>query len=154
MDDKALDKPWWALRLTYGLVPIVAGIDKFTNLLTDWKKYLSPRATRALPVSRPMFMRAVGVIEIAAGALVLNRRTTRIGAYVVSGWLAGISANLLTNRRYLDIAVRDLVIAIGALTFAKLTEARDRAQLATPAEELEQAVPREWTESPLYATSS
>jgi hypothetical protein len=35
MHDTALDKPWWSMRLTYGLVPIVAGLDKFTNLLTD-----------------------------------------------------------------------------------------------------------------------
>jgi len=26
---QALDKPWWTLRLTYGVVPIVAGLDKF-----------------------------------------------------------------------------------------------------------------------------
>ena len=29
------------LKLTYGIVPIVAGVDKFTNLLTNWPEYLN-----------------------------------------------------------------------------------------------------------------
>ena len=30
------------LKFTYGLIPIVAGADKFSNLLTDWSHYLNP----------------------------------------------------------------------------------------------------------------
>jgi uncharacterized membrane protein YphA (DoxX/SURF4 family) len=121
---EATTKSWWTLRLTYGLVPIVAGLDKFTNLLTDWTHYLNPLATKVVPVSAPTFMHAVGVIEIIAGVLVLNARTTRFGAYLVSAWLAAIALNLITMGNYLDVAVRDLVMGIGAFTLAKLTEAR------------------------------
>jgi uncharacterized membrane protein YphA (DoxX/SURF4 family) len=124
--DKQLDRSWWTLRLTFGLVPIVAGADKFTNLLVDWKQYLSPVAAN-LPVSASTFMMIVGVIEILAGVIVLSR-FTRIGAYVVSAWLAGIALNLVTTGNYFDVAVRDLVMAIGAFTLAKLTEARARAR--------------------------
>jgi uncharacterized membrane protein YphA (DoxX/SURF4 family) len=124
MQETALDKPWWTLRLTYGLVPIIAGLDKFTNLLTHWTKYLSPLATKVVPVSPPTFMHGVGVIEIAAGALVLNKSTTRFGGYLVSAWLAAIGINLLTTGTYFDVAVRDIVMAIGAFTYAKLTEIR------------------------------
>jgi uncharacterized membrane protein YphA (DoxX/SURF4 family) len=125
MLDSTLDKPWWALRLSYGLVPIIAGLDKFTNLLTDWQQYLSPLAEKMLPVSGSVFMHAVGIVEIVAGLLVLSK-LTRIGAYVVSAWLIAIALNLLTTGHYFDIAVRDLVMSLGAFTLAKLTEVRER----------------------------
>lgn len=118
-----LDTPWWTLRLTFGLVPIVAGVDKFTNLLVDWTQYLSPVATNVLPISASTFMMIVGVIEIVAGLLVLSR-FTRFGAYLVSAWLLGIAINLVTMGTYFDIAVRDVVMAIGAFALAKLTEIR------------------------------
>lgn len=130
MQESAIDRPWWTLRLTYGLVPIVAGLDKFTNLLTQWTHYLSPLATRIVPVSAPTFMHAVGVIEIIAGVLVLGRRTTRFGAYLVAAWLVAIALNLVSMGDYLDVAVRDLVMGIGAFTLAKLTELRAREPLA------------------------
>jgi len=124
MQESALDTPWWTLRLTYGLVPIVAGLDKFTNLLTDWTHYLSPLATKVVPVSPATFMHGVGIIEIVAGALVLNPKTTRFGAYLVSAWLVAIALNLVTKGAFFDVAVRDIVMAIGAFTLAKLTEIR------------------------------
>jgi uncharacterized membrane protein YphA (DoxX/SURF4 family) len=124
MLDEKLDKSWWTLRLVYGLVPIVAGLDKFTNLLTDWKQYLNPLVVRALPFSPQTFMSIVGVIEIVAGILVLSR-LTRIGAYVVAAWLVAIAVNLVMTGHYFDVAVRDLVMAVGAFVLAKLTEARE-----------------------------
>ncbi|HSN30816.1 MAG TPA: DoxX family protein, partial [Kofleriaceae bacterium] len=127
MQDSALDKPWWILRLTYGLVPIIAGLDKFTNVLTQWTQYLSPLATKVVPVAPSTFMHIVGVIEIIAGILVLSRRTTRFGGYLVAAWLAGIAINLITMGTFFDVAVRDLVMGIGAFTYAKLTEIREPA---------------------------
>jgi uncharacterized membrane protein YphA (DoxX/SURF4 family) len=121
MDNDKVETTWWTLRLTYGLVPIVAGLDKFTNILVEWEQYLSPFAARILPVSPTAFMYAVGVIEIIAGALVLSR-LTRFGAYLVSAWLIGIAVNLVMAGYY-DIAVRDTVMAIGAFSLARLTEA-------------------------------
>lgn len=126
MQDTAIDKPWWTLRLTYGLVPIVAGLDKFTNVLTDWTHYLSPLATKVVPVAPQTFMHGVGIIEIIAGVLVLNRRTTRFGAYLVSAWLVAIALNLVTMGAFFDVAVRDVVMAIGAFTLGMLSEIRGR----------------------------
>jgi uncharacterized membrane protein YphA (DoxX/SURF4 family) len=126
-----LDTPWWSLRLTFGLVPIVAGIDKFTHVLVDWNKYLSPLAKDILPFSGSSFMMIIGVIEIVAGALVLSR-FTRFGAYLVSAWLLGIAINLLTTGTYFDIAVRDTVMAISAFALAKLTELRTRDAASAP----------------------
>lgn len=120
MKTNVLNQPYWILKVAFGVVPIVAGLDKFTNLLTNWEQYLSPVIARIVPAFT--FMRVVGVIEIVAGLLVLSR-LTRIGAYVVAAWLVGIAVNLLSTGHFLDVAVRDLVLACGAFTLAKLEEA-------------------------------
>lgn len=124
--DPRLNTAWWVLRIGLGIGPVVAGLDKFFNLLANWSMYLSPLAERLLPVSPELFMRAVGVVEIAAGLLVLTR-FTRIGAYVVTAWLLGIAVNLVTTGMFLDLAFRDVEIALAAFALAKLTEARQAA---------------------------
>jgi uncharacterized membrane protein YphA (DoxX/SURF4 family) len=129
MWDPNLDTPWWALRLAYGLVPTIAGLDKFSNLLVDWKQYLSPLALRVLPFPAATFMELVGVIEIIAGIIVLTKYT-RFGAYLVCAWLVGIALNLLSTGHYFDIAVRDLTIAVGAFALARLTEVREQSTVA------------------------
>ncbi|MCG2462525.1 DoxX family membrane protein [Flavobacteriaceae bacterium F89] len=108
------------LKYTFGLVPIVAGLDKFTNILTDWSYYLSDGLTSMLPFEPDTFMMIVGVVEIVAGILVLTK--TKIGAYIVSAWLALIALTLIFSWTYVDVAVRDLVMAIGAFCLAKLSE--------------------------------
>ncbi len=106
------------LKLCFGLVPIVAGADKFLNLLTEWEKYLPSIVSENSPVSPAVFMMVVGVIEIIAGIVVLSK-FTRLGAYVVAIWLVLISVNVLLAGFY-DIAVRDLVMALGAYSLASL----------------------------------
>jgi len=107
------------LRVTYGLVPIIAGLDKFTNLLTNWASYLSPQMIRMIPFDATTFMKIVGIIEIIAGLIVLIRPA--IGAYIVMIWLICIALQLIIGGHYFDVAVRDLVMAVGAYTLAKLT---------------------------------
>jgi len=108
------------LKFTYGIIPIVAGADKFTNLLTDWSHYLNPALKGMLPFSDHVFMMIVGIIEIIAGILVFI--SPQKGAYLVSVWLVLIALSLLASGNYLDVAVRDLVMAIGAFSLAKLSE--------------------------------
>ncbi len=108
------------LKYTFGLVPIVAGLDKFSNILTNWSQYVSEGFASMLPFESTTFMAIVGVIEISAGILVLVK--TRIGAYVVAGWLIAIALTLIFSWSYVDVAVRDLVMAIGAISLAKLSE--------------------------------
>jgi uncharacterized membrane protein YphA (DoxX/SURF4 family) len=108
------------LRLTYGLVPIVAGLDKFTNLLTNWEAYLSPGIRNMLPLEANTLMKLVGVIEILAGVLTLAK--PRIGSWVVMAWLVCIALQLIAGGQYFDVAVRDLVMAIGAYTLAQLSK--------------------------------
>lgn len=107
------------LKYTYGLVPIVAGLDKFTNLLTDWSQYLSSGLQDELPFDASTFMIIVGIIEIIAGILVLVK--TKFGATIVAIWLVLIALVLILSGNYLDVAVRDLVMAIGAYVLVKLS---------------------------------
>lgn len=111
------------LKFTYGIVPIVAGADKFTNLLTNWPDYLNPAWADILPFSGNTFMMLVGIIEIIAGALVFVR--PKIGAYVVSAWLVVIALSLIASGNFLDVAVRDIVMAIGAFSLAQLSSLRN-----------------------------
>lgn len=108
------------LKLTFGLVPIVAGLDKFTNLLTNWEQYINPSVAGMLPFSGHTFMMIVGVIEIVAGIIVLKK--TEIGGYIVSAWLALIALTLLASFSYVDVAVRDLVMAISAFSMARIAK--------------------------------
>jgi hypothetical protein len=112
------------LRVIFGIVPIVAGLDKFSNILTTWTQYINPTLQGLLPVSSTTFMHIAGVIEIAAGLIVLSRFTT-LGAYVVSAWLALIAVSLIASGRYLDVAVRDLIMSATAYSLAGLTEIRE-----------------------------
>ena len=113
------------LKFTFGLVPIAAGADKFLNILTQWDAYLSPGMADMLPFSPATFMMIVGVIEIAAGIIVLTK--TEIGAYIVSAWLFLIALTLIFSGNNLDVAVRDIVMSITAFVLAKLTNVLDRA---------------------------
>ncbi len=120
-----IEGSYWALRIVFGVVPIVAGLDKFTNLLADWQGYLSPLAVRLLPVSPAAFMALVGVIEIAVGAGVLAGYA-RVFAWVAAGWLLAISVNLLAGGRFLDVAARDVALAVAAYALARLAPLHER----------------------------
>jgi uncharacterized membrane protein YphA (DoxX/SURF4 family) len=119
-----LSLSWWVLRIGLGAGPIIAGIDKYFNKLTDWEMYLSPIAVKILLVTPTTFMHIVGVIEIIAGLIVLSR-WTKFGGYLVMLWLLGIAVNLLTTGMFYDLAMRDAEIALGAFALAQLTAVRE-----------------------------
>jgi len=118
-----LESAFWALRMGLGATAFLAGADKFTNLLTDWEKYLAPHAKKNLPVRKKSFMRAIGIVEMLVGLGILSPGE-KISSYAASGWLLAIAANLLLNEDY-DIAVRDINMAIGAFALAQLSAARE-----------------------------
>ena len=124
--DHRLNSSFWALRIAFGATAFLAGLDKFFNLLTNWEQYLSPVLLGIAPMSGAALMRLVGVIEMAAGLAVLAG-LTRIGAYIISGWLVAVALSLLTTGKFFDVAVRDLVMAVGAYTLARLAELREPA---------------------------
>jgi uncharacterized membrane protein YphA (DoxX/SURF4 family) len=110
------------LRTVFTVAPIVAGLDKFANVLVDWDKYLAPWINDIIPGSASDAMYAIGVIEIAAGLLVALK--PRLGAPLVAAWLGGIVFNLLTYSGYYDIALRDFGLMVGALALWRLSVKR------------------------------
>jgi len=117
---QALKQTYNLLKYTFVIVPVVAGADKFTNLLTHWEQYVNPSIASFLPISASAFMMIVGIIEIAAGIIVLKK--AEIGGYIVAGWLTVVAMTLLIGFNYVDIAVRDLVMAISALSMARISK--------------------------------
>ena len=131
-DSRATEVVWRTMRVVFGIVPIVAGLDKFTNLLVHWEKYLAPFIASMVPAHG--FMLLVGVIEIVAGIGVLFTPWTKIFATIVGIWLIGIALDLLIAGFY-DIAVRDVVMAVSAFCLARLTApATQPATARRPAE--------------------
>ena len=106
------------LRTVFTVAPILFGLDKFFDILTDWNQYLAPWINDIVPGSATTAMEIVGVIEVAAGILVAL--APRIGAYVVALWLLGIIVNLLSLPGYYDVALRDFGLLVGALALARL----------------------------------
>jgi hypothetical protein len=119
------------LHIGFVVAPVLAGLDKFFNVLVDWDRYVAPVVTDVLPVSAHTLMLIVGVIEIAAGVLVALR--PRIGGYVVAVWLWAIIVNLLVAGDFFDIALRDFGLSLGALALARLAEGLAVSGRAAPA---------------------
>lgn len=115
-----LNQTFNLLKYTFVVLPIVAGADKFTNLLTDWTQYINPSMAELLPFPGGTFMMIVGVIEIVAGLIVLKK--PEIGGYIVAAWLTLIALTLLAGFNFVDVAVRDLVIAISAFAMARMAK--------------------------------
>lgn len=115
---------WNLLRYSYGLVVLLAGLDKVfgTDLIVYWPKYVSPLAESLLPFSVGTFLVIIGVVEVAVAILLLTKRYTQLGAYLATGWLVLIAINLLMLG-YIDIAIRDVLLAVGAYTLAVLSGA-------------------------------
>ena len=118
------DEAYFLLRTLFTVAPILFGLDKFAQVLSDWDFYLAPWINDLVPGSAHDTMMLVGVVEVAAGVLVALR--PRIGAYVVALWLAGIIVNLVTLGDYYDVALRDFGLMVGALALARLAGDRSR----------------------------
>lgn len=106
------------LKITFVILPIAAGADKFLHLLTDWNQYMNPDLAALLPFSVSTFMLIAGVIEIIAGIIVLVK--PHVGGFIVAAWLTAIALTLIAGGMYLDIAVRDIVMAVSAFSMARL----------------------------------
>jgi hypothetical protein len=132
--DTRLYTPASAMRIAFGLMATLAGLDKFFNMLADWGSYVSPLASQLLPIPTGLLMGVVGVVEFTVGICILTALPV-LGAYVAAAWLMLVAGNLLLAG-FVDIAVRDVVLAIAAFALARLTEVRQQedARGTAPAE--------------------
>ena len=120
------------LRVAFTVAPILFGLDKFAEVLTDdWTRYLATELDEILPGSAQDAMHLVGVVEIVAGLVVLV--APRFGGLLVAGWLGGIIVSLLLVGGYGDIALRDFGLLLGALTLARLASAYSGRNRSTTA---------------------
>lgn len=121
---RKLTATWFLLKLSYGFLFIVAGADKFFNFIVMWQQYVHPAILTTTSLDYETFKIVLAVVEIFLGLLVVSR-WTRIGAYGMTLWLLSVAVNLLAGWNYLDIAARDVVLAVGALSLARLTEVKE-----------------------------
>jgi uncharacterized membrane protein YphA (DoxX/SURF4 family) len=117
------------LRTVFTVAPILFGLDKFTNLLTDWTMYLAPVATSVVPLPAQTIMYIVGGVEILAGVLVALR--PRLGSAVVAVWLLGIIINLIVLGSFYDVALRDFGLLVAALALNRLSPRKASKAAAT-----------------------
>ena len=106
------------LRTVFTVAPIVFGLDKFANVLTDWPTYLAPWIDGIVPGTAQQAMYAVGVVEVVAGVVVAV--IPRFGGWLVAAWLFGIIVNLLTVPGFYDVALRDFGLLVAAVALARL----------------------------------
>jgi hypothetical protein len=120
---------WSLLRYSYGAVILLAGLDKIfaTNLIVNWAKYVSPFVAGLLPISIPMFLVIMGVIEVIVAVMLLTK-WPRLSGYIVIAWLLLISVNLLLGG-FVDVAIRDILLAIGAYVLTELTIAEEQLKI-------------------------
>ena len=123
VEDPVVRSIWSTLRVMFGLLAIIVGLDKFTDFVTNWSMYLNPIFLRIIPVTAQTFMRGVGVIEIIVGIIVFAK--PRLGGIILTIWFFAIALQLVAMGKFLDVAVRDIVIAIGGtLTLVRLSGPR------------------------------
>lgn len=115
---------FWVLKVGFIVAPILAGLDKFFNVLTNWTNYLAPVFPEMINVTPQAFMQGVGVVEMIVGIGVFFK--PKIFSYILSAWLVGIIINLLVLGGYYDVALRDLGLAIGAFALGQLSEVHER----------------------------
>ena len=106
------------LRTVFTVAPVLFGLDKYAEVMTNWDKYLAPWINDLVPGDSHDAMLIIGVIEIVAGLLVAV--APRWGGYVVALWLAGIIVDLLTLGGYGDVALRDFGLLVAAVALARL----------------------------------
>lgn len=114
---------WWILKVVYGGFFIAAGADKFFNLITLWSKYVSPLALQYIPLDLGLFIQGVGVLEVLIGVMIVGC-CTRLGAHLGAIWLLIVAANLLSMGYPYDIAVRDIVLAVGLCVLGCLSASK------------------------------
>jgi len=107
------------LQIVFVIAPIIAGLDKFFYLLTNWSNYLSPTTLQMIQYHDRAFMAVVGIVEIIAGIGTLFK--PKIFAYIIFLWLIGIIINLLLTGQYFDIALRDIGLMLAALALGRLS---------------------------------
>lgn len=120
------------LQYAFVLVPLIAGLDKFSNILVNWSAYLATPFHSVLGITANTFMYGIGVIEIILAVGVALR--PRLFGNIVGVYMIAIIFNLLIQGMYFDIALHDIGLAMGAFALSRLAQAREIGQIPTGTE--------------------
>ena len=99
------------------------GLDKFSDLLTDWEDYLAPWINDLVPGSAHDAMLLVGVVEIVAGIAGRARARGSAAYSWPPGWPAS-SSTCSRSGSYYDVALRDFGLLVAALALGLLAHGR------------------------------
>jgi hypothetical protein len=116
-------KAFRAMQYAYGAVLVLAGLDKLfaTNFIVFWPQYISSTVESMLTgagVSVGVFLALMGLVELVVG-IAFFTRYAYAAAYLSVVWLVLIAINLIMMGLY-DIAIRDLLLAVGAYATGQL----------------------------------
>lgn len=117
---------WMMLKVSYGLLFIVLGVDKFLNIITNWSIYINHSILNVLPLTIDQFIMGLAIIEIIIGLMIITA-FTRMGSALAVLWFLIIAIDLISLGRFYDIATRDIMLAIGAIALTNLTQIREMA---------------------------
>lgn len=109
---------YFLLRIGFIALPLLMGIDKYFNILTEWPHYLAHWYDVILPGTAQTGMYLIGAVEIVAAILIAAK--PRYAAWVVAAWLGGIILDLLTLSGFYDVALRDFGLLVAAVALARL----------------------------------
>src|SRR5207249_11942106 len=112
------------LRNAFTIALILAGADKFLNAMIDWVQYLAPAIPRTFGVPPEIFLRGVGLVEIALGIWLAF--VPRRAAHWLAGWFALIIVNLFAVGTHYDVALADFAFLLGALALGRLASGGHR----------------------------
>lgn len=112
------------LHFGFAILPILAGLDKFFNFLTNWEQYLSAPFNVLGDAHTTMLV--VGIVEIIAGIGVWFK--PKVFSYIVALWLLAIIINLLVLGKFYDVALRDFGLLLGALALGRLSTCKCKSK--------------------------
>lgn len=104
-------------------VPLIAGMDKFVEILANWPTFLAPAFPKMLGVTAQGLMYAIGAFEIVlAIGLAL---WPRVFSLVMTGWMIAIIVNLLTAGQHYALALLHFGLAAAAYALSRLSQIKE-----------------------------
>ncbi len=122
-NNKLISQAFMALQSGLVAVSLIAGMDKFVDLLTNWSAYVAPQLPRLLGFSSQAVSYGAGVIEIliAMGIAIWPR----VFSNILVGWMGIIILNLLLTGQYFDLILQDFGLAAAAYAFSRLCQIKE-----------------------------
>lgn len=126
-NNKLIYQAFMVLQSGLVAVPLIAGMDKFVNIVAKWTEYLSPAIPQFLGMRAQSLMYLVGMFEvvIALGVALWPRAFS----WVLMTWMAAIIVNLLMLGQHYDVALRDFGLAAAAFALWRLSLIKEEVPL-------------------------